>query len=578
MPTTYTLIPRPQNLSATATLIHRLRHPLRVQRTRHPSLPPSHSRHACASEDRRRPRVEDEWIEAPTRSGSPCQLVEFEDKGEYSEQRYGDVNLYWNSVLVEASEEEKEKRRLSEEKRNRQKRTKGRVFEDSEQLQKAARKNGKGKDADASSQPILSSEPHAESRIPPELRSSLLDHSATKQVPKKPVDDVSNQPTCLYRNTNGETNNDRYITLTENTSVAELPNVNPDHDTEPTLTWNSALERILSSPHVDAEVEATIRARARGRPIERSNHTHNPMVDMRMVEMVPNFSYPIASAQWSERRDDDPHSLTNGYEHQGIHSSTHQNTQERYQAETNSTKSSTSTAPFIHSPSASSDSLYRAPTPPPPTERDPRSVLRDILDPNELALYQEIVAHDPRFTVLLDDAEVLNRQVSLIRKLHTVITRSSNGIADSEDCDVPELREGFVGTSDASRGLPTECCSCGGGARELESVVGFRDRVLHGCWEREESLLNTLFDVRRRRDARRGFVTMFSRGLSSYPTTLRSPLADGVPDGNSGVGSVVFETGMAGDSSLKRRELDALVYIAAQNVRILREDLDDMVN
>jgi hypothetical protein len=31
--------------------------------------------------------------------------VKIEDKGEYTEQRYGAVNVYWNSIMVEASKE-----------------------------------------------------------------------------------------------------------------------------------------------------------------------------------------------------------------------------------------------------------------------------------------------------------------------------------------------------------------------------------------------------------------------------------------------------------------------------------------
>lgn len=51
-------------------------------------------------------------------------------------------------------------------------------------------------------------------------------------------------------------------------------------------------------------------------------------------------------------------------------------------------------------------SLYRGPSPGPmQPESDTGSVLTRVLEPDELAMYREIVRLDPRFTVLLGRAE-----------------------------------------------------------------------------------------------------------------------------------------------------------------------------
>ena len=125
------------------------------------------------------------------------------------------------------------------------------------------------------------------------------------------------------------------------------------------------------------------------------------------VHVVPSFSYPIAGARWCERCNIEPLSLDD------------RNREEQEQEHAEAIPvglgiefhgDSDSNATAKRYPSTSSDSLYHRPTRPRCRTSNPESILRDILDPQELNMYQRIVTHDPRFTVLLDDASVLSRQ------------------------------------------------------------------------------------------------------------------------------------------------------------------------
>lgn len=147
--------------------------------------------------------------------------------------------------MVEASGEEK-KRRVMEEERKRVKR--GGVFKDSEQLYKACNDSQRNK-TDKSNFAAV-----------PERTSCLSNTSTTNLGLRDQVDNISDRVNHSYQGTNG----DRYMMLTENTSVTELPPGDSSQEATPTLTWSSTLTRTLDSPCFDPEVSAPIRARARG--------------------------------------------------------------------------------------------------------------------------------------------------------------------------------------------------------------------------------------------------------------------------------------------------------------------------
>jgi hypothetical protein len=360
------------------------------------------------------------------------------------------------------------------------------------------------------------------------------------------------------------------MTLTENTSVMELPPGDSSQEATPTLTRNSILTRILDSPCIDPEVSAATRARARGR---RKSKKHQK-VDMREVDMVPNFSYPIAGTRWCERRNIEPLFLDDG------------NREEQERAEAIPVDlgiklhgDNDSDATITHYPSTSSDSLYRRPTRPRCRTSDSGSILRDILDSQELHMYQQIAIHDPRFTVLLDDADDLSRQVFLVRKMYAAMCVVQERLTYVEECGVPELYHNFcrgaIGYKQSSKTFV-------GNEQRIIDLVGalnFSNRILESCRKHEHSLLKTVLDVQERRRARRSAL---ARLLSRRDRTAGKQSSAVMVNGANSklVGSITSsagsETTTGSNIMLKRSELDDPVHIAAQNVLALREDLEDI--
>jgi hypothetical protein len=535
MPTGYTLTDRPKDLSATAILLHRLRHPLRIRRVKqHDLLSASHNSSARGVPDTRHPRIEDEWLEAPSCSGSPYQLVQIEDKGEYSEQRYGNVNTYWNSIMVEAGEEEKARRREIEER----KRTRaGRLFEDSEQLREAYMTQQRT--------------PRGTRMAGPTTMSKLTDVLSIRPSTKSIINVDNKHPSIEPTRTHCETNSDKYITLTENTSVADL---HSEHNSELALKWNTALTRILASSRVDPDIAAAIRARGCGENLS----TADDEVDMSEVDMVPNFSYPIASARWSDRRGHQHSAVESVHDYEHTNGEAQENGQGQHPTgrgiSTNGDSTYDNSRRCSDSPP---DSLYCPPTPPIGRTPDSYSILCDILDPAELELYREIIKHDPRFTVLLDRANISSRQVPLVWKLHFVITVLVDRLADLEGHTVPKLRHTLEQTVQDSDSLQAVCLENEKNSKKLRKVADFGNRVLEGCWKRECSLLSMLLDIKLRRD--------------DQPNNL---IGQSTSSTESFTGS---NTTASTDISLRREELGALIGVAAQNVRILREDMGDVI-
>ncbi|KAH6637966.1 hypothetical protein C7974DRAFT_451172 [Boeremia exigua] len=266
MPRAYTLSPRPQNFSTTASLINRLRHPLRISRVRRVSISPSHSPSARTRLDKRRPRASDECVEASTPQSSPHELVKIEDRGEYTEQRYGDVNLYWNSEMVETNEQGATQRKTGDKNARRKRQKESHVFDDTEQLCRAYHNRYQGQGS-----------PKSEKIAPQQTNQS------TNPAPNTHHSQATHLPTHrTHRN---------HSTPTATSSSTDPP---PDSHTFAHLTWNSALAHILSSPLIDPSIKAAISARSNAS----QPATQNGEVAMCAVNLVPNFSYPIPSARW----------------------------------------------------------------------------------------------------------------------------------------------------------------------------------------------------------------------------------------------------------------------------------------
>lgn len=308
--------------------------------------------------------AEDDWLEEPASQGSSYELIEIEDRGEYTEHKNGNVDLYWNSVMAEASPEEGERWRVIEETRRKEKRS-GRVFDNTEQLYQAFNKR----------------QPHPRSSAVPEqgvsaskLRSSLAS-----------ADDIPHPAT----QSDIDATEDYHIILTENACVTQC---NAQRADTSRLTWNSALTRIQASPGIDPSVASEIKARA-GRASD-NKAPGDEEVDMRAVAMVPNFSYPIANARWCDACHASDWPCLDGTECDNSDERQSPPPDNRNDITTDTSNDDVSFLHLAQSNDIDVDSLYRESMPTATSHRssDPGSVLRDILEPEEWELYQKIIA------------------------------------------------------------------------------------------------------------------------------------------------------------------------------------------
>lgn len=213
--------------------------------------------------------MQDEWLEEPASQDLVYELTEVEDKGEYTEQRYGNADAYWNGVLVEGRAEGEQKRHVAENCGWRKK-INSRVFHNTEQVYQAY--DNRHREEGSADQPTAVLE---------QIRS--LNNPASMPMHINSFSDAA-------AHFNGDMTEVCSITPSESTSVAHL---SANQAVSPNLTWNSRLVRILASPSVASSLSSAIRARAYGK----SSSAHMNMCE---VGMVPNFSYPLANACWSD--------------------------------------------------------------------------------------------------------------------------------------------------------------------------------------------------------------------------------------------------------------------------------------
>lgn len=384
------------------------------------------------------------------------------------------------------------------------------------------------------------------------------------------------------------------------------------------LTWNSALNSILRNEAVDPVMRARVRERIeRGLTSADQKHFDKDSypVTMKDAGLVPNFDHPSAGSEFHDRlqsgqanrslslenlrqpeEQQEEHSLPNGVHH-GHHnrsnsSSTlycsppHSDWPLRGGNEESPPQLTNGVPPgYYSSSSGSSDNSNNDPhhRPPSPPDRVPEHVLAflcSLLTPSELALHYDVIydsapPHPPPFPDLVPRSNATSAtpvDVRLVQKLHTAVYGLQDRIVGVEEDIIPELSTNLENKHLQVRELDVQNLSLQEEVIELKRIVDFSNKVLAGCWEREWEVWRTLDDIQRRRKACRGrLVHMFSRGSVA---TIRDDelLHSHRPEG------YVAQTqpfGRAAQGPLKKKELDALLLMAKQNVSILVEDLGE---
>lgn len=384
------------------------------------------------------------------------------------------------------------------------------------------------------------------------------------------------------------------------------------------LTWNSALNSILRNEAVDPVMRARVRER-----IERSLTSADQKlfdknsypVTMKDAGLVPNFSHPSAGSEFHDRLQSGqadrslslenfrqleeqqeeqslPNGVNAGYHNRSNSSSAlycsppHSDWPLRGGNEESPPQLTNGVPPgYYSSSSGSSDNSNHDPhhRPPSPPDRVPEHVfafLCSLLTRSELALHYDVIydlapPHPPPFPNLVPRSNAMSAiplDVRLVQKLHTAVYGLQDRIVGVEEDLIPELSTNLENKHLQVRELDVQNLSLQEEVIELKRIVDFSNKVLAGCWEREWEVWRTLNDIQRRRKACRGRLTrMFSRASDA---TIRDDelLHSHRPEG------YVTQTqpfGRAAQGPLKKKELDALLLMAKQNVSILVEDLGE---
>lgn len=385
------------------------------------------------------------------------------------------------------------------------------------------------------------------------------------------------------------------------------------------LTWNSALNSILRNETVDPVMKARIRERIE-RCITSADQKlfgkNSYPVTMKDAGLVPNFSHPSAGSEFHDRlqsgQADRSLSLENfrqrpeeqqeeqslpigvnaGYHNRSNSSSAlycsppHSDWPLRGGNEESPPQLTNGVLPgYYSSSSGSSDDSNHDPNhrPVSPLDRVPEHVfafLCSLLTPSELALHYDVIydsapPHPPPFPNLVPRSNTMSAiplDVRLVQKLHTAVYGLQDRIVGVEEDLIPELSTNLENKHLQVRELDVQNLSLQEEVIELKRIVHFSNKVLAGCWEREWEVWRTLNDIQRRRKACRGRLTrMFSRASDA---TIQDDelLHSHRPEG------YVTQTqpfGRAAQGPLKKKELDALLLMAKQNVSILVEDLGE---
>ncbi|KAI4651679.1 uncharacterized protein J4E79_009160 [Alternaria viburni] len=252
--------------------------------------------------------------------------------------------------------------------------------------------------------------------------------------------------------------------------------------------------------------------------------------------LVPNFSYPIAGSYYPP-----------------------------------SSSSGDSSNPALHYPPALPDNV----------PEHVFNLLCSLLTPSELALHYDVVQdsappHLPPFPALVPPSNAASDipiVVRLVQRLHAAVYGLQDRVWGLEEDLIPQLSTHLEEKHLQIRELDRENENLQDEITELKRIADFSTKVLTGCWEREWEVWRTLLDIQRRRETYRSpLARIFSR------TPTPSVQDDGLLDFCKPEGYVAppLPTGKVTQGLLKKKELDALLLMAKQNVTILIEDLGEL--
>jgi hypothetical protein len=348
------------------------------------------------------------------------------------------------------------------------------------------------------------------------------------------------------------------------------------------LTWNTCLNQILGHEAVDPEVKQHLRERVKNSKTRNGNGDDEQLfVAAEQAGLVPNFSYPIIGSPFYDRTfaEDTPlWSLTDSLLNSLV-------PEEDLRYDRRSTVGSDSSLKFdfdlpnlassfgSSSPSSSasasaiSDSLYRAPTPNMSqiVERRIKLLLSEILSPSELDLCRSITTKSPCPPTTsvppppTPDEPSLHAR--LISSLYALIHHLQDRVLHLEDTLLLQLGTALERKTYTIDVLSVELRKLYAQARELKVAVDFGNNILAGCWAREYEVWRTLIEMKEKRKG--GWKRWVGR---------KRKVSEGA------VGPESMGEQMRGKGGvLKKGQIDALALMAEQNVKILREDVGDMV-
>jgi hypothetical protein len=355
-----------------------------------------------------------------------------------------------------------------------------------------------------------------------------------------------------------------------------------------TLTWNLCLNKILYHEAVDPEIKQRVKER-----VQRSHTTNGDGVGAHFyvaaaeAGLVPNFSYPVAGGSFYNREVHEVETLTRVADlvtadqvTGGDDAEEGRNTP-RVPPQSqgfdfdfgfdlpdgiptpSSLKSYRSTSPSNNSGSPTSDFLSRQTTPAnPDVTRCLNTLLTEVLGPSEVNLLNSIIASS---TSPLPSAQTTTTpniplvHTRLAHSLYTLLHHLQDRTTHLENTLLPQLGTALERKTFTIDVLSIEIRNLSDRITEVKTAVDFASKIVAGCWVREYEMMRILTDV---------------QNLQSFKTCGVWRRVFGCRSDRTGLGC-----GSEGEDreNLTKREVDALVLMAEQNVKILREDVDDMV-